>query len=157
MSVKSIRSNFALTVISICLGVVTLGFCSIIPLASSAADVVVHPLSVKGLSSTISDDPAVSNGKLHDHSYYMHMNVSFNLITFHKVERFSFADCGVANDVNRMADGKIIGGVETAPNEFPWQAYLQVEMESGKIYSCTGSLVSERWILTLAYCVADKK
>ncbi|EFX82221.1 hypothetical protein DAPPUDRAFT_195659 [Daphnia pulex] len=51
-----------------------------------------------------------------------------------------------------MADGKIVGGVETAPNEFPWQAYLQVEMESGKIYSCTGSLVAERWILTAAAC-----
>jgi hypothetical protein len=135
-------------------GVATLGFCSIIPLASSVTNVVVHPLSVKGLSSTTSDDPDVSNGKL---LLYAQLNVSFNLITFHKVERFSFADCGVANDVNRMADGKIIGGVETAPNEFPWQAYLQVEMESGKIYSCTGSLVSERWILTLAYCVADKK
>ncbi|XP_046640853.1 chymotrypsin-like protease CTRL-1 [Daphnia pulicaria] len=125
MSVKSIRSNFALTVV-ICLGVATLGFCSIIPLASSVTNVVVHPLSVKGLSSTTW---AVSN-----------------------VERSSFADCGVANDVNRMADGKIVGGVETAPNEFPWQAYLQVEMESGKIYSCTGSLVSERWILTAAAC-----
>ena len=89
--------------------------------------------------------------------YYMHMNVSFNLIIFNKVERSSFADCGVANDVNRMADGKIVGGVETAPNEFPWQAYLQVEMESGKIYSCTGSLVSERWILTAAACATVPK
>jgi hypothetical protein len=155
MSVKSIRSNFALTVVSICLGVATLGFCSIIPLASSVTNVVVHPLSVKGLSSTTSDDPAVSNGKL---LLYAQLNVSFNLITFHKVERsYSFADCGVANDVNRMADGKIVGGVETAPNEFPWQAYLQVEMESGKIYSCTGSLVSERWILTAAACATVPK
>jgi hypothetical protein len=149
MSVKSVRSNFALTVVSICLGVATLGFCSVIPLASSAAtNVVVHPLSVKGLSSTTSDDPAVSNGKL---LLYAQLNVSFNLIIFHKVERsYSFADCKVANDVNRMADGKIVGGLETAPNEFPWQALLQVELESGRIYSCTGSLVSERWILTAA-------
>ncbi len=63
MSVKSIRSSFALTVV-ICLGVATLGFCSVIPLASSVTNVVVHPLSVKGLSSTTLDDPAVSNGKL---------------------------------------------------------------------------------------------
>ena len=154
MSVKSIRSNFALTVVSICVGVATLGFCSVIPLASSVTNVVVHPLSVKGLSSTTSDDPAVSNGKL---LLYAQLNVSFNLIIFHKVERsYSFADCKVANDVNRMADGKIVGGLETAPNEFPWQAYLQVEMESGKIYSCTGSLVSERWILTSAGCVTEK-
>jgi secreted trypsin-like serine protease len=83
------------------------------------------------------------------------MNVSFNLIIFNKVERSSFADCGVSN-VNRMADGKIVGGVETAPNEFPWQAYLQVELESGSTYSCAGSLVSERWILTSAGCVTEK-
>jgi secreted trypsin-like serine protease len=78
------------------------------------------------------------------------MNVWFNLIIFHKVERSSFADCGVSNDVNRMADGKIAGGVETAPNEFPWQAYLQVEMENGDTYNCGGSLISERWILSSA-------
>jgi secreted trypsin-like serine protease len=49
-----------------------------------------------------------------------------------------------------MADGKIAGGVETAPNEFPWQAYLQVEMDNGNIFSCGGSLISERWILSSA-------
>jgi secreted trypsin-like serine protease len=74
-------------------------------------------------------------------------------------ERSSFADCGVANDVNRMADGKIVGGVETAPNEFPWQAYLQVELENGGTYrpKCGGSLISERWILTSAYCAINGK
>jgi hypothetical protein len=150
MSSKHVGSSLALTVISICLGVATLGFCSVIPLASSAAtNVVVHPLSVKGLSSTTLDDPAASNGKLQSCTIYAHLNVSFNLIIFHKVEKSLFADCGVSN-VNRMVDGKIVGGVETAPNEFPWQAYLQVELESGRIYSCTGSLVSERWILTAA-------
>jgi secreted trypsin-like serine protease len=65
-------------------------------------------------------------------------------------ERSSFADCGVSNDVIRMTDGKIAGGVETAPNEFPWQAYLQVEMDNGNIFSCGGSLISERWILSSA-------
>jgi secreted trypsin-like serine protease len=68
---------------------------------------------------------------------------------------YSFADCGVSNDVNRMVDGKIAGGVETAPNEFPWQAYLQVEMEDGYTSNCGGSLISERWILTTAYCATS--
>lgn len=64
MSVRNVGSNLVLTV-GICLGVATLGLCSVIPLASSAAaDVVVLPLSVKGVSSTTADDPVVSNGKL---------------------------------------------------------------------------------------------
>jgi secreted trypsin-like serine protease len=71
---------------------------------------------------------------------------------------YSFADCGVANDVNRTVDGKIVGGVETAPNEFPWQALLQVEMENGDTSRfCGGSLISERWILTSAGCAINGK
>jgi secreted trypsin-like serine protease len=56
-----------------------------------------------------------------------------------------------------MVDGKISGGVETAPNEFPWQAYLQVELENGATSDCGGSLISERWILTSAGCAINGK
>lgn len=61
----------------------------------------------------------------------------------------SYADCGVAND---KAESKIIGGEETAPNEFPWQATLMVKSNYGT-NTCGGSLIADRWILTSASCL----
>jgi hypothetical protein len=62
----------------------------------------------------------------------------------------SYAECGVANE---MATSKIIGGGETAPNEFPWQAILLVVKSNNETNSCGGSLIADRWILTSASCL----
>lgn len=45
---------------------------------------------------------------------------------------------------------QIVGGVETIPNEFPWQILLTY---SGLNASCGGSVIHESWILTAAHCV----
>ena len=67
----------------------------------------------------------------------------------------SYSDCGVAN-VN--ASGKVYGGNETAPNEFPWQALLLVDksISGGRNRSefCEGALIGDRWILISASCMA---
>ena len=69
--------------------------------------------------------------------------------------------CGLVNaapsnitskSINSSA--KIVGGTETLPNEFPWQALLILEQTQGSArYACGGSLIGNQWVLTAAHCL----
>ncbi|EFX82246.1 hypothetical protein DAPPUDRAFT_49162 [Daphnia pulex] len=51
-------------------------------------------------------------------------------------------------------NNKIVGGEETAPNEFPWQALIVVEIvNNNEDKMCGGSLINDQWILTAAHCL----
>ncbi|XP_046654399.1 transmembrane protease serine 11B-like [Daphnia pulicaria] len=52
----------------------------------------------------------------------------------------------------RNVKGKIVGGEETTPNEFPWMAHLKTIYWSGDSSNCSGTLIGNRWILTAAHC-----
>merc|ERR1712198_645751 len=54
--------------------------------------------------------------------------------------------CGQANTVS-----KIVGGVATEANEYPWQVGLISSQSSSRPF-CGGSLISDREILTAAHC-----
>lgn len=58
--------------------------------------------------------------------------------------------CGVANP---RVTSRITGGIETAPNEFPWVAYLRINFWNGASANCGGTLINDRWILTAAHCL----
>jgi len=58
--------------------------------------------------------------------------------------------CGLANRVS-----KIVGGVNTEVNEYPWQAGL-VSKGSSTVW-CGGSLLNSKWVLTAAHCTAGEK
>ncbi|CAL4073220.1 unnamed protein product, partial [Meganyctiphanes norvegica] len=53
--------------------------------------------------------------------------------------------CGVVNLVTR-----IVGGVETEVNEYPWQVALV--SKGGSSVNCGGTLINDRWVLTAAHC-----
>merc|ERR1711970_1055500 len=59
----------------------------------------------------------------------------------------SSCSCGVANRATR-----IVGGVVTEVNEYPWQVGL-IDTSSGRPY-CGGSILSSKTILTAAHCTA---
>merc|ERR1712179_6267 len=54
-------------------------------------------------------------------------------------------ECGVANRI-----GRIVGGVETEANEYPWQVGIAVPKSDQPF--CGGSIVSDRTIVTAAHC-----
>jgi secreted trypsin-like serine protease len=58
--------------------------------------------------------------------------------------------CGVKG--SSSPSGKIVGGQETDPYEYPWQMLLSIE-EDGQTYTCGGSLLSSTYVVTAAHCV----
>lgn len=54
-------------------------------------------------------------------------------------------------------DGRIVGGQEATPGEWPWQVALvrknQSDMYQGQF--CGGSIIARTWVLTAAHCVED--
>jgi secreted trypsin-like serine protease len=57
--------------------------------------------------------------------------------------------CGKAN----TPAGRIVGGNEAIPNEFPWVVALF--LGSGSF--CTGSLISDEWVITAAHCAERQR
>ncbi|KAF0288013.1 Trypsin-7 [Amphibalanus amphitrite] len=57
--------------------------------------------------------------------------------------------CGVANRASR-----IIGGVQTEVNEYPWQAGLV--STGGSRTWCGGTVINNRYVLTAAHCTAGQ-
>ncbi|XP_073403628.1 serine protease 27-like [Dendrobates tinctorius] len=48
--------------------------------------------------------------------------------------------------------GKIVGGNNTVPGEWPWQVSLLYLIEGSYYHICGGSLIASQWVLTAAHC-----
>ncbi|KAK2583259.1 hypothetical protein KPH14_009272 [Odynerus spinipes] len=59
-------------------------------------------------------------------------------------EKCSSCVCGLTNTQKR-----IVGGVETKVNQYPWMALLKYK----KRFYCGGSIINSRYVLTAAHCV----
>ncbi|XP_033214293.1 trypsin-1-like [Belonocnema kinseyi] len=59
----------------------------------------------------------------------------------------SSCECGITNKRHR-----IVGGVETQVNQYPWVALL---MHKGRFY-CGGTVINSKFVLTASHCVVDR-
>lgn len=55
------------------------------------------------------------------------------------------------------AGASVIGGHPIKTEEYPWLAYIEAEIapRSGLVFSCTGTVVAPRVVLTAGHCVED--
>lgn len=47
--------------------------------------------------------------------------------------------------------GRIVGGADATPGQFPYQVSLRIKDS----HTCGGSIIDNQWILTAAHCVAE--
>ncbi|XP_046988940.1 trypsin-1-like [Schistocerca americana] len=55
-----------------------------------------------------------------------------------------------------VARGRIYGGHNAAPGEFPWQVSLQWALLKSRVHNCGGSIITTTSVLTAAHCVVQR-
>ncbi|VVC45550.1 Serine proteases, trypsin family, serine active site,Peptidase S1, PA clan,Serine proteases, trypsin [Cinara cedri] len=131
---------------------IKLGFCSYnnqIPIVCCPPTdyAIVSTTKVKRSSSpTVAVKTYSATEKCDEYSKLIYTKVLDPILTSAPDEYILLKDC---YDVKAL----IVGGEKAEPKEFPHMALLGYNRKaSGNTWSCAGSLISERWILTAAHC-----
>ncbi|XP_036619446.1 plasma kallikrein [Trichosurus vulpecula] len=55
---------------------------------------------------------------------------------------------------SKTVRSRVVGGMRSAPQEWPWQASLQVKLRT-RSHVCGGSVIANQWVVTAAHCFDD--
>jgi trypsin len=66
---------------------------------------------------------------------------------------FGLMEIAAAQEPIKPPKRRIVGGEKTDIKHHPWQVALQ----TGGVFSCGGSIIAERWVLTAAHCFLASK
>ncbi|KAG2459208.1 RA51D protein, partial [Polypterus senegalus] len=67
-----------------------------------------------------------------------------------KWEGTSFEECGIRSKAWHRSVGRIFGGIKSQDADWPWQVYIY--MVDKVAVECSGSIISNRWVLSAAHC-----
>jgi len=89
--------------------------------------------------------------KISDHNFNpikQRINLTFLFIHLH-LKIIKIPSAAGSGKLSRNINGQIIGGVDAALGQFPWQVGMNVDRQ----WFCGGSLIMKNWVLTAAHCV----
>ncbi|XP_076066052.1 uncharacterized protein LOC143039700 [Oratosquilla oratoria] len=78
-----------------------------------------------------------------------------NSSTIEAESALPFLDTEAVEDDGKRLALRVVGGEETFPNEYPWQAALVLGRSLGVYPFCGASLISSKWVLTAAHCIYE--
>lgn len=81
--------------------------------------------------------------------FFLKIDVFFENLIFGSNIYYLFpATCGRST----VASSRVIAGTDASLGEWPWQAWLDIK---GTGFSCGGSLIARRWVLTASHCILE--
>ncbi|XP_068619385.1 CLIP domain-containing serine protease HP8-like [Battus philenor] len=63
----------------------------------------------------------------------------------------------LSGECGDVEGNRIVGGVNASLYEFPWLALIAYKVADSVTFSCGGTVINSRYILTAAHCVKNKK
>ncbi|CAG0890891.1 unnamed protein product [Darwinula stevensoni] len=66
-----------------------------------------------------------------------------------------FVGATLRSSIEERQEARIVGGTNAAIFGAPWMAYIEAVFPEGPTI-CSGSIVSERWIVTAAHCIVNQ-